>query len=437
MRRQTRLTRARRSGFTLVELLVAASLCILTMSILALAFQQGLGSLSHLKATVGLSEKLRAAEAIILRDLRAKHLEDENGVEAMVSDAAVAGQAWTAPKRGFLRITHGSVPLQSFNATPPAAPYPQYISPVNDGKNPGFFYEGTDGDGLDSFRATDHSLSMTVKLPALTVQTALTGSAHPQAINDPQNPADFNTIGGQFSSNWAEVLYYLRPTPVQTVDETGTGRSMNLFTLYRRTRILAPRNPITVQSTPPALGSTASPRENFPELSLRSVPVPPPNPAPPFPPVTVNWVVNTPADVTDPRNRTDYIVDWHNYSPSATPPAQASKIPPPLVPPPLPLLQPSGYAEVILPGPAVTDGSIMNANAIGTDLLMSNVVSFQVRILTDTSGGQFIDRPGGASTFVYESSSATKPRLRAIQIKLRVYDTKVRLTRQMTITQDL
>ena len=93
MRRATR-PEAARPGFTLVELMVAMALSILIMAILAGAFQVGLDTMSQLKSLAGLSEQLRSAETVILRDLSANHLEDEWSRPVLVSDPKVQQQAW-------------------------------------------------------------------------------------------------------------------------------------------------------------------------------------------------------------------------------------------------------------------------------------------------------------------------------------------------------
>ena len=71
----------------------------------------------------------------------------------------------------------------------------------------------------------------------------------------------------------------------------------------------------------------------------------------------------------------------------------------------------------------------------GTDVLLTNVISFQVTLIVDPIPTIFPD-------MTYESAIADTPagskiQPRAVQIKLRIYEPKNRLTRQITITQDL
>jgi hypothetical protein len=83
---------------------------------------------------------------------------------------------------------------------------------------------------------------------------------------------------------------------------------------------------------------------------------------------------------------------------------------------------------------------------IGDDLLLTNVVSFTVRVLP---AGQydFVDLqglPGTSATapFVYDTGligSASGPayRISALEITIRVWDVKTQQTRQLTIIQDM
>ena len=116
MRRYRPDARGTRGGFTLVELLVSAALCILIMTILAMSFQVGMDTLSQLKSVAGLSEQLRAAEVVMRRDLSAIHLTDENGVPLRVSQQVVANQAWGTPKQGYFAVRQTSERRQNSRA---------------------------------------------------------------------------------------------------------------------------------------------------------------------------------------------------------------------------------------------------------------------------------------------------------------------------------
>ena len=249
-------------------------------------------------------------------------------------------------------------------------------------------YEGTD-EGGDSYRATNQSLRFTARLgggsPQEVVRSEATGLAQLLAVSKKNMVAtsEQNTV---FAGVWMEVRYFLEPTGLTSSNMDGSS-GLALYTLRRRVRALAPYNSGQV-------GVTAA---NYPELSV--------DPA---------GGVNTPSSVTNPANR----------------PAMDS-IPP--------------------------------ASALyGSDVLLSNVVSMQVQVMLDPTppayaAATYLDNPRETTTdtsaWVYDTAvppvdTLTTPAippggtprrygLKAIQIKLRVYDVRNRVTRQVTIAQDL
>ena len=76
--------RARR-GFTLVELLVAAAVCVLIMAILATAFSLGIDTVRQMKSAGDMMDQLRGATTAIQDDLKAAHLLDKDGVPKKLS----------------------------------------------------------------------------------------------------------------------------------------------------------------------------------------------------------------------------------------------------------------------------------------------------------------------------------------------------------------
>src|SRR5437879_5217990 len=126
----------RRSGFTITELLVAMALIVFIMSILATAFSEGAKTFRTLKAIGDMNQRLRIVSSQLRSDLEANHFEGDR----RLSDA----NFWLIgpPHDGFFRIWQGSR--------------------INTGT--GYVSEGTDIDyGIESVRATDHILHMTVK----------------------------------------------------------------------------------------------------------------------------------------------------------------------------------------------------------------------------------------------------------------------------------
>jgi len=256
---------------------------------------------------------------------------------------------------------------------------------------------------------------------------------------------DFDPTGAQYFSQWADVSYFLRPQgTVFTDNADGTVTPLPVFTLHRRARVLTPV-PVDLGPAP-----TATPiqdgnfyRERFPDLSLRTEVVLTPGPGGAFglPVKTVETWTNTPADMATPplpggtslSRRMPLFVDWRNYSAGAPTPV--------LAPVGMPL--PAGLAEVDPKAPQF--GQVVNPERYGSDVLLNNVLSFQVRVLLDANtafgnpnGTAFVDPPillatGGR---VYDTA-ASQFRIKAVQIRIRGHDGKNHQTRQVTITQDL
>ena len=98
----------RRSGFTLVEVLVSMALILFIMSILSAAFVAATQSVSDLKSAGDLAEKLHGAVNVLRRDLEQDHFTDSSQVSPLLS------QLWTTPaarrrrQLGFFRIYEGA-----------------------------------------------------------------------------------------------------------------------------------------------------------------------------------------------------------------------------------------------------------------------------------------------------------------------------------------
>jgi len=425
MRRSLRYSPTTRRGFTLVELLVACALSILIMAIMATGFSIALDTLSQLKSVATLMEDERSAETIIRRDLKSQHLEDENGASVRVSDPQVMAASWAGnDKRGFFRVRQGSPVRQntSLGITVATAAYPSYVPnpPELRGPNYPYLLEGYDSDGTPNYRATDHSLQFTVKLSGKTPQDVFSAKnpIHPTA--PPSLPptlalppmaslVDQNSDATMFVSRWAEVAYFLKPArispaspPAHTIVEPGsTLPELTLYTLYRRQRLISPVD---------ASYTVANPQASFvdinPDISFVAQP---PNAA----------FVNTPTLITVPGSRLNLNV------PTALLPSLAFGSP--------------GY---------------------GTDILLTNVISMQIRLTQDPVPSFMDDATNPSPTapvpsnpldgrWQYDTAEPNpravspsipptpKPRPRSIVIKLRVYEPKNKLTRQITITQDL
>jgi type II secretory pathway pseudopilin PulG len=414
-------------GFTLVEVLVAAALTLFMMTIMTQAFVAAAQSMRDLKAAGDLAEKLRALATQLRSDLAADHFEGKK----RLGDA----NFWSAgpPAQGFFRIYQGSRPVAS-------------------GSGALCVHEGTDVDGLWSFRTADHMLHFTAKqrgnndgrffsakVPA--------GSPLLTGIFGPPE-ARFQS-GSTFRSQWAEVAYFLRPA----VNDQGlpdTANGTPLYSLYRRQRLLVPEN----ASIPPQPAARVA---DYLEVSCNLDQEDP-----------QRMYFNNPVDVTIPARRLGTLPDGRPGTIIA------------------------GYGRSY---PILAELT-SDADLRGADLALTDVVSFDVRVLLATNprgypGPSDVQNPfvdlfdpsidaynhGNALLFTangprvfdtWSSAAATLPALdysswsvpgspksiplwkgnaptdnlkgpilRAIQITIRVWDVKTAMTRQITVVQAL
>lgn len=427
-----------RRAFTLVEMMVSMTLVLFIMLIMSEAFTAGLESFRQLKAIGDLSDRLRAATNQMRTDLAADHF------DGGTSSGKLSGQ--TLPidvvggHHGFFRIWQGSQPTG----------------------------EGNDPDLIASTRATDHMLHFSVKLTgnrrenffaALTNDSSLTpslcASGGPAAYRD----------SSYYRSQWAEIAYFLRPTGTSTTDKSG-GTTLPLFALYRRVKVITPASEVSAtangwNTTNRAAAGTLT--TNYYDVSAQVDPASSPN-----------VYFNTESAITVPVRR--FGMQALTMPPTSDQPNYAGL-----------LSSASGtYAYT-----RYQDEGI--AGMTGADLLLVDVISFDIKVLSSTvpTGGaaptEFLDlfrlTDASASPSYYTTAltnnnlnsaftGATVPRvfdtwtnadtatdgyydyssyatagtyrslplnikITAIQITLRIWDTKTQNSRQITIRQDL
>ena len=449
----TRTARTRRPGFTLIEVLVAAGLCMLIMVVMTQAFAAGIDTFSVLKSTGELQERLAVAGTVLQSDLAATHLENQVGEPTRVSgirfdkiNAPGFEQTAHPPHRGFFRIQ------QEAPSTPEGS--------------------GADPDGIPCTKAggspnNGHILHMAIKLPGTRQDRAFTtklpnafwdntdanyGNAPYPALRNTQFLTNLQSSQNDYPVQWAEVAYFLNPT------STGTTAAGNtpLFSLHRRIRILTSNDDTGI--------SWLSSQVALPGMSCNRAT------SPPVPPGQEK-LLNGPGNITVPENRLGGKLGARSATSAAT---------------------------------------IDNFAALGTgdDILLSNVISFEIKANWDVGPGPGALPPGWntpneapfddlppyqsqAISATYPSGSGnpsfsrsidpTKPRvfdtwtdraphtnwaqpviltnpgnpqpppifapnpsyvplpirLKAIQIKLRIYDPKNKLARQITLIQDM
>lgn len=304
--------------------------------------------------------------------------------------------------------------------------------------------EGTDLDGFSSFRSTDHSLHFTVKLRGNNrgdYFTAQIPIGSPLA-NVPGPDHRFQDSSVVFNSQWAEVAYFL----------VNTGDNANgtpLFALYRRYRLAVPDN----------AGNQPIDQQNVASYPLVSI-------------QPTTGIFNSPFDLTVPSRRFG-MAPANNTMPNNDAGLFASN---------------NRYPRLGLPDDSTSTG------LAGADVILTDVVSFDVRLLIADANGNLLDDtsdlmptsaiqtnfpnmspvfgPTNQQPFVFDTWSqlidatidfsdwngqpeqsgiitkshqipifqapnGNKIQIKGIQIILRCWDFKTSQTRQMTIFQDL
>jgi prepilin-type N-terminal cleavage/methylation domain-containing protein len=421
----------RRSGFTLVEVLVSMALILFIMSILAAAFGAASQAVSDLKSAGDLAEKLRGATSVLKRDLEEDHFTDhKNGSNPRLSQLDLG--TWLS------------------TGIPPSQPYGFFRIFQAQADQP--FYEGSDLDNIPSFHQTGASLHYTIALNGTRrsdfLSATVLGNSPLLSNTDPllgpidQRYQDSNN--NEYNSQLAEVAVFLAPTGDQT-DGTA-GPAQPLFALFRRQFLVVPtgwpQTPVTVQDVAPPQGPQYLEMSTVPTAGEPGFSSPP-----------ANLTFNTMTDLAAPVRRF-----WMQRTALQ---AQGAYYP---------AANPARYAVM---------GEV-NANFQSADLLMTDVLSFDVRVLLK-GGSEFVDlfdptitpfmnknpafnqstgpmvfdtwsnkkdaltgvdytnsTTGGALTSVpLFKSNGVSITIQAIQITLRVWDFKTKKTRQVTIVQQM
>jgi hypothetical protein len=358
-----------RPAYTLVEVMVALGLSVLTMWLLAEAFRIGLEMIGQARAQANLMTQLHAVGNTFHRDLVVAHpfLPDDNrpnrGLrlsDQRLDQLTVTGQGWTPPPGGFFRI----------------------ISPDSDSRP-----VQTDTEGLNIYTAWNHALHFTAILPE--------NDRNPFCAQVDFGPAGIKTI----ESRAAEIAYFL----VETGGVTGPDGNP-LYHLVRRQRLVA--------------------LDDFHRASLQV-------PANYGSLIAVDTATNQPwtlKQIRDPSRRL------------------------PLSPATVPVHAPPN-APFVLP---------VNDPAYGTDILLSNVLSFEVRVDWDPNPNGTLNSSNPPRSFPvnteypydnltanagctvfdtwydepnWNTAFASLPlaiRVRGIQVSVRVFDPKTRAVRQNT-----
>jgi len=351
---RTQHPRPARPGFTLVELMVSAAICVIIMTILAVCFQTGIDAMREMRSAGDMTDQLRAAGEVMKRDFLADHFLPAENVPGVLNQGRrlsdyqfQAGATAASVRGGFYQIS-----------------------------SPASFIEGQDGNGFNSTRADPVSTG-TPQGHTVWFTSVLPGGSEAN-VYSAVSPA---ATGQLYSSQAAEICYFLAGFGTSPNTPTGSANGIPTYNLYRRQRLVA-MDTITQAALQQAVAADTSAAEVF---SLYQPPMGTPT-------------VNTMADV----------------------PANGGKRP--------------AFPSVL-----------SSANRYGDDILLSNVISFEVKPTWQptTSITPFpanSDYPyDNLAAFSNQFDTATTPpaiRVVGIQIRVRVYDPKLKTARQATYVFD-
>jgi prepilin-type N-terminal cleavage/methylation domain-containing protein len=378
-----------RAGFTLVELMVAMALTLFIMVILSQAFVLSLETFSAMKGLGDMQINLRVATSLLRDDLSQDHFEGKR----RLSDVGPTGVST------FI----GQPPL--IPAQPPQAGFFAVLQRSAASAAGGYITEGTDTNGLASYRANNHVLYMTVKRRGNRPENFFTVSGVPAAFFGQNTAYDvtptnlaYDTLAqpintGFYNSQWAEVVYYLvQAGSTEEPNNPASTIGTPTFGLYRAQYVMVPDGTNVSGKFNGALAATTYQGFSCGQIAGKVAFYSP--------------------------------VDASKYVVGQTPVVKRTD----------PLL--AQFAQ-----PAA--GTV--PNQVTTTLVLPSVISFQIQVMP-TGTTAFIDvPPTGSSGHLFDTAMFSAPPgtygndfgLKAIQITLRVWDNKTRQTRQVTVVQDL
>ena len=351
------INRNPKNAFTLVELMVAMALIILMLSIMSQAFVIATGTMQGLKEVADMQEKIRPAITLLQRVLGANHFEGSK----KLSDP----EFWDngPPKEGYFMLWQD-----------------QAFEPLNGAEPSGYESSFNNVSFSRSAARANHMLAFTVKLPGKSPNELFECSSlasfgnifynvenNPPQLNPPlpripdtprsmldSNIRRFEKDSSLIHSDWAEVAYFLGPHVATNVNypspapdgytDGKSGPALPYYNLYRQQRLVLPSYNITGVGLPSA--NTTSNRE---EISSELYTGP-----------SSTGTFNKPSDLTIPWKR----MGSRNFN------LLGSQIP--VNPPTNPITYYPLFSEY------------SSAAKIYTDIIATNVISFDVKLLTDS-----------------------------------------------------
>ena len=102
-------SKPKRSGFTLVELMISAAITVIIMTILSICFQTSMSAMSAMRAQGDAADQLRAVGEVMKRDIKADHFQSaENSFQVNNGGRRLSDylfQFGANASTGFVQIT--------------------------------------------------------------------------------------------------------------------------------------------------------------------------------------------------------------------------------------------------------------------------------------------------------------------------------------------
>jgi type II secretory pathway pseudopilin PulG len=418
----------RRSAFSLVEMLVVLALSLLIFMLTAMAFNMASRAMRVHRAYAEDSTDLGNFERQLRFLLRQRHFESDLRVSEIDPN-----DPNRQPKAGFFAVIEGGPeePLPPGVTSPPEGIY------VKDGLNftvrlvgnsPTDFFETSLVQPPNWTASRRSGFNFTGLQPPTWLQSY---GGYPESRYQPLATSPTGNYSTVFRSQWAEIAIFLsrQPDPDDPTKRAATvpidhpahpdspspsnPPAARLYRLHLRKLLLLPSHFAKGQQnfdvTPAIVVHTLQPRQpwgpGYPyyypdafDLSVRR------NPPPPGQPYE-EWLVNTPVDVVNPSNR------FYN--------SNLFRAGRPWEPNEYPNDWPPGW-----PGPLS-----YYSGRQGEDVILQNVISFDVKLIL-IQGGSVNVNDGG-----YDSTS-NQP-LQGIWIRIRIFNPKTQQMRDLVIVEAL
>ncbi|HEX3147990.1 MAG TPA: prepilin-type N-terminal cleavage/methylation domain-containing protein [Gemmataceae bacterium] len=454
MRIRSHARSVRRSAFTLVEMLVATALVMMIMLIISQALAAASKTTSALRTAGVLQERNRTAITLMRKDLGGDKFGPPYGSARggpRLSDQRLDQSGWTPANSGYFEMRQ--------LGEGPAGNLASILEPFANAR--------TDGEGITSTRAVNHKMRFTVRLPD-GPQTDLFAAQFLSTFTADSRVNSFINAQSIMYTRWAEVVYWLEPT----VGEFASG-GLQLYSLRRRIRLLPPTsvdyNNLPLAQAMQLVGSYYVSYPNVPKYPDVIAPIiVTPNPIPAQPPQFVTVRLPGPEALNNPD------VDWTpTYVDNTKPPQYVQRMS--AIPHPYLIVAgvPTTGEDVVLtdvlsfdiklawfnnatfntvvqnssPPPAIF--ATGNMDEPFSDIYWNSVLMPGQGRVFDTGLRTILGDPRFApidpadadqmTSFLTPSAGTVPNRInvRAIQIKIRIYDPRAEQARQVTIVQEV